>query len=47
MWKTPEKKGKFLAIRTEICYHIFEAEQLVADDGYLYDKVVITVWSRA
>lgn len=33
--------GNYIVARTELCYSIFEAEQLVADDGARYDKAVI------
>lgn len=39
--------GDYVVLRTEICYSIFEAEQLVADEGYLYDRAVIIPGSGA
>ena len=33
--------GNYVAARTEICYSVFEAEQLVADEGSRYDKCFI------
>ena len=36
-----DKSGELVVVRTEQCYNIFEAEQLVADDGHQHDKVEI------
>lgn len=36
-----KKEDELVAARQEICYNVFEAEQLVADEGYQYDKAVI------
>jgi hypothetical protein len=35
------KSGELVVVRTEKCYNVFEAEQLVTDDGHQHDKVEI------
>lgn len=35
------ESGQYIDARTEVCYSVFEAEQLVADEGSRYDKCFI------
>lgn len=37
-----KKEDELVVARREVCYNVFEAEQLIADEGYQYDKAVIT-----
>ena len=36
-----DKDHELVVVHTEQCYDVFEAEQLVADDGYQYDSAEI------
>lgn len=36
-----DELGNLAVVHTEQCHDVFEAEQLVADDGYMYDSAEI------